>query len=453
VDLRPVGLLIEPDKTDSLLEDAFTPVMLKFDTEMEKNDAEGVLQVNSDSGTVNGDRYWVKNDLYFVPVAGWTAGVRYTLSLSGTIRTVDGRELRLERHVSFYAINRNEMPVLERISPKDGASIGTGDFVMEFNFSLPMDRLSVETSLTIDGTGNKIFEWQDDKSLKIYFDKALNPWSQYKWNIKDNAKSIDGVPLARSYSGYFFTDVDKTLPKVEKIYPVLSTDGLWYPTGMELESGLEAGHGIAVEFNKVMGENALRSVRFEPSLSGRIELLSENSIVYIFSRNPEPETNYTLIVSGDTRDSEGLKIGADYRVNFIPNIPFLNVLSVGINDESYFIDDISSHNVLQIDIDSVKSEFYFTIRFSLPFNDEDKHNSVYRISLSPFFPGSLPPVALNYVYWVSDDRLSMCWEGLKNGSSEMPNYYKLTIPGGKGGINIDGVMYMKKDITVYLEAY
>jgi hypothetical protein len=71
-----------------------------------------------------------------------------------------------------------------------------------------------------------------------------------------------------------------------------------------------------------MGESVLRSLRFEPSLVGKAEFLSEKSIVYIFSRDPEPETVYTLTVSGDARDSEGLKTGEDYSLNFIPDIPF-----------------------------------------------------------------------------------------------------------------------------------
>ena len=125
IDLRPINVKVEPGESNALLPESFSPIILKFDTEMEKNGAEGLLQISSDSGVVNGDRFWEGNNLYFVPVAGWAAGVRHTISLSGTVRAVDGRELRLEKFVSFFAINKNEPPFLEWFYPEDGASTGT----------------------------------------------------------------------------------------------------------------------------------------------------------------------------------------------------------------------------------------------------------------------------------------------------------------------------------------
>jgi hypothetical protein len=452
IDLRLIELKIEPDKTDSILPEAYSPVILKFDTEMQKEDTEGIMQITSDIGSVRGDKYWKDNDLYFVPVQGWTAGVRYTLSLLGSIRSADGREMRIERFVSFYAINKNSPPVLEQYSPADGSSIGVKPAVFEFNFSRSMNKQTVESALTIDGIGNKTFEWaDDDKTLKVIPDKTLSVWTMYKWNIKDSAKSVDGVPLPKTYSGYFTTDLDQTLPQVTSVYPVLFADGCWYPSGTSLETGLRSGHGIAVSFNKPMGENVLRSLRFEPSLSGRAEMLSENSIVYIFTKDPEPETIFTLIVSGDTRDSEGLKTGSEYRTNFSVDIPYLNILTVTA-DRNQQIDNFSAmNNVLPVYVDQGTGLLTLSIHFSLMFGLEEKQNTPQKITLSPFFPRTLPPSALRYVHWISDDRLFLQWEGLKAGD-EVSHYYKLTIPGGKGGINSDTGIFMKEDFILYLEA-
>jgi hypothetical protein len=419
---------------------------------MEKNEAEGILQVSSDSGVTKGDRFWEDNSLYFVPVAGWTAGTRYTLSLSGTIRAVDGREIRLERFVSFYAINRSELPVLERFSPADGESTGTDGVCFEFYFSRPMSRLSVESALTLDGIGNKTFEWSDnDKALKVIPDSRLSALTLYRWNLHDTAKSTEGVPLARAYSSYFITDLDKILPQVKDVYPVLNTGGQWYPTGANIETGLMAGQGIAVSFNKPMGENVLRSLRFEPSLTGRTEFLSEKSVVYIFTKPPEPEKTYTLIVSGDTTDSGGLKIGEDYKVNFTPDIPYLNILSFYANDSPLVIDKNSPSPVLAVRVDPVNGEILLNIRFSLPLNNEEKQNIALKINLNAFFPRTLSSAALKKASWTSGDLLQMWWEGLTAGTEE-PHFYKLTIPGGKGGIGMTDGTYMKEDFIVYLEA-
>jgi len=453
VDLRPIGVTIEPNAQNSLLAEAYSPVILKFNTQMEKNEAEGILQISSDSGVVKGDLSWKDDELYFVPVAGWTAGIRYTLSLSGTIRAVDGREIRLERFVSFYAINKSEPPFLEWYSPSEGASAGTAGICLEFLFSRAMNRLSVESALTIDGIGNKTFEWSDnDKKLKVIPDGKLSVFTLYRWNLQDSAKNMEGVPLVKAYSSYFTTDLEKTFPQVEKIYPVLNSGGQWFPTGANIETGLSLGQGIAVSFNKPMGENALRSLRFEPSLTGKTELLSEKSIVYVFSKNPEPEITYTLIVSGDTTDSGGIKIGEDYKINFTADIPYLNVLSFFADGNSSIINkNSSSSSILSVPVKSATGEIYLNIRFSLPLKNEEKQNIALKINFYAFFPKTITSAALKDVNWISDDFLRMCWEGLTAGNEE-PHFYKLTIPGGKGGITMADGTYMKEDFIVFMEA-
>jgi len=450
VNLQPIGIKIEPDNS-SVLPGFYSPVIISFDTEMKKTETEKVINIHSDSGLTAGDLSWKNNNLYFVPVSGWTAGIRYNLDFTGMISSIDGREQRIDHYISFYAINRDDPPLLEWYSPFNGVSVSVNDVVFEFHFSCSMDRLTVESALTLDGIGNKTFNWSDDgKILKVTPDRALSPWRLYRWTLKDSAKNINGVPLPKSYSGYFTTDIDQILPEVEFIYPVLSSDGCWYPTGTDIETGLGAGHGIAVTFNKPMSENALRSLRFEPSITGRTELLSENSIVFIFTRDPEPEIVYTLIVSGDTRDLEGLKIGADFSINFTVDIPYLNIISLTANENSV-IDNFSVvNNVTPVLISSARGELSVSIRFSLPFTNEEKQTVPQKINILPFFPRTLPPVALQYVSWISDDRLIIRWEGLESG--EVPNYYKITIPGGKGGINPQKGIYMKEDIIFYLEA-
>jgi len=200
-----------------------------------------------------------------------------------------------------------------------------------------------------------------------------------------------------------------------------------------------------------MGENVLRSIRFEPSLAGKTEMLSENSVVYIFSKDPDPETTYTMIVSADTKDIEGLKTGNEYRVNFVPDIPFLKVIGLKIRDIS-FSENLYSDASLLSRIDQGTGRLYLTIYFSLPFTMEEKQNIVSKITIVPFFPKTLAPIALEYVNWISDDRLLMHWEGLSAGEKGISHYYKLTIPGGKNGITNGTGMYMKENFSVFLEA-
>jgi hypothetical protein len=451
-DLRPVEITISPHTSDTVLSREYSPLSVSFNTEMVKKEAESLLTVSSDTAVVEGDCSWNGNTLLFVPVAGWKAGTRHTLSLSGMARSLDGREIRLERYIFFYAINKSPPPLVERHIPADGESVRANGLTMEIYFSREMDRVSVETALSIDSVGDKKFEWTDDnKKIRIIPERDLSPWIQYRWTLKNSAKSVDGVSLAKTVSAVFCTDLDQELPEVSRVYPVLQSGGRWIPSGGSLEEDLGPGLGIAVEFSKPMGDTVVRSLRFEPSISGRTERLSSKKIIFIPSRDPEPETVYTLIVSGDTVDTEGLKIGSDYRRIFTADIPFLRILSIKTTDA-----DSSEWtwdgNILPVQANETDGLVRFSIYFSLPFTDEAKQKIVLAISVTPFFPINLDPIALRSVTWHSDDRLTMEWERFTIGTTDEPHYYKFLIPGGRGGIDNGNGMYLSNEISLYMEA-
>jgi hypothetical protein len=426
---------------------------------MNKKDAENLLTVSADSAMVECDSCWNGNTLTITPVSGWTAGTRYLFGISGFARSLDGRELRPEKYIYFYALNNSPPPLVEWFSPSDGESVSACNFTLEIRFSQPMEKISVETALDVNGIGEKKFEWSDEnKTLKIIPDKALSPWTVYRWSINAGAKSLDGVPLVQKISAIYCTDLDRIMPEVIDVYPVIQSDGCWFPTGGNLEEGFGSGLGLTVEFNKPMGDAVIRSIRFEPSLNGRTEKISEKTIVFIPTQDPQPQTVYTLIISGDTKDAEGLKTGNDYRRSFIADIPYLRVLTVSAADGTSL--DLSGYNagiydnpVLPVSVSEADGGLVrFSLHFSLLLNEEAKQKTALAISLVPFFPGNLDPIALRFVSWVSDDRIIMEWERLNAGSTDEEHYYKLLIPGGRGGIGNGGGLYLQKDICVYLAA-
>ena len=474
IDLRPIGFSIHPDRSETLLSSEYSPVRVTFDTAMDRQATEGVLSISYISGVVNGDISWTGNTLQFVPVSPWTAGTRYSLNFSGLLQSADGRELRVEKHIFFYAINKAPAPLVNWFYPEDGASVGAIiDYdgyspeqkpVVEIRFSLPMDRLSTETAFSIEGVGDKKFTWSDDNThLSITPEKNLSPWTSYRWTIKNSARSNDGVPLAKAVSARFITDLDKVLPCVRRIFPALYSDGRWLATGGSPETHLGPGQGIVIEFNKPIADSALNSIRFDPSLAGRTERLLETTVVFIPNRDPQPEISYTLIISSDVKDTEGLKMGEDYRMAFVADIPYLRILTFNADgapvldasavDTEKSEGDLNNGEAFVIPVDIAGGEvFRFTIRFSLPFSLSAKQNMPRNISLLPLFPGSLAPVALRFVSWISDDRLRMEWEGLKPGTAEEPHFYRLKIQGGKGGIDTGDGMYLKENLFIILEA-
>jgi hypothetical protein len=447
---------------NEVLPGEYSPVIVQFDTEMIKTSVQGVVLVSSGDASVEGDFLWEGNTLYFIPLAGWKSGVRYSLSLSGTVYTRDGRELRLDRYIPFYALSRSAPPVVESFFPADGASVEAGAggaVVAELRFSRPMDKTSTETAFTMDGLGERSFEWDDDdRRFRIRAEKNLSPWTTYRWAISAKAQSRGGVPLAKSVSAQFCTDADRLLPQVLRVFPAIRSGARWLPAGEDMDEGLGPGQGVAAEFNKPMGENLLKLIRFDPSLPGRTEKISESTVIYIPSRDPEPETVYTLIIPAEVQDSGGLRLGAEYLRVFRTDIPFLRIISFTADGVPPLEPEASGSGTLMggslavpVDI-AGGGVFRYTIRFSLPFTEEAKKETAFRIVLKPFFPGTLEPIALRSAVWLSDDQIRMEWEGVTPGVAGETRYYKLEVPGGKGGINNGGAMYLRENQYVYLEA-
>ena len=465
VDLRPIGISTIPEGPWALLPGTESPVVVSFDTEMERSSVERSLQIYSPNGIMDGELHWKHGNLYFDPSVPWMAGLRYGLKLSGTVCALDGRELPLSKDIPFFAVSRSFLPYVRSFSPPDGTSIGISvPAILELNFSHPMTRRSAEDALKLDIPGEKIFTWlDDDKTLYVSTDKPLNPWSVYRWSVSEKALSRDGAPLAKEFSGRFITDLDREFLRVVRLIPLMPPGtgpfpgtalwGSWEPAGISMEPGPGSGHGIGVEFSKpVDGDSLRRAFSFVPALPGRVEILSPVSAVFIPSKDPEPETVYLMRISGTLKDTEGLKMGEDYTSTFKADIPFLNIISISSGHEKLTAPESGSLFPVSVDTGGI---IRIIIHFSLPFNSVTtavQEECVFRISLRPFFPGTLPPVSLRSAQWWFPDRLILEWEGPERGTPGESHFYKLLVPGGSGGVHNGRGSFLEKDFILYLEA-
>jgi hypothetical protein len=184
-----------------------------------------------------------------------------------------------------------------------------------------------------------------------------------------------------------------------------------------------------------------------------VEILSPYSAVYIPSKEPEPETVYTMRISGALKDSEGLKMGDDFTITYQADIPFLRIISFS-SARDVARSSPESDSVIPVAVNTGGIIQCF-IHFSLPFDSANpavREDCAFKISLRPFFPNSLPPVSLRTVRWLSSDRLQIEWEGPEGGFPNEPHYYKLTISGGSGGVHNGQGSFLKNDFVLSLEA-
>jgi hypothetical protein len=433
---------------------------------MDRPETQKAFSVNSGGIAVKGDVRWNGRDLCFVPAEGWRPGIRYTLSLAGTIFALDGREARSAFYVPFYALSAAELPYLVSFSPEDGESTGVSPgegALLRLNFSVPMDRLSVEDALNINGLSEREFRWFDgDKTLEAVPGKNLSPWTVYRWTLSAAALSREGAPIAKEAGASFVTDADRIFPDVIEVSPLVRADpatGLyWQRTGGTLEDGPGSGQAIGIVFNKAMADSVLQAVRFEPALAGRTEWWTDKAVVFVPERDPEPETSYTLIVS-KTADRSGLMMENERRFYFVPDIPYLEIFSLTslisiapLTAGGPTLMTPENGSLCSAPVVMPDGIIALSVRFSHSFTVEAMAAAVLALRLEPYFPGILPQPGLRSARWWSDDTLVLDWEGAEPGGDGEAHYYRLVLPGGRGGVADGKGSYLREDYRFILEA-
>jgi hypothetical protein len=465
-DLRTVGFTTVPSRPGETLKESYSPVVLKFDTPVDKTSAENVFQVMGMEGSIGGDRRWEGNSVLFMPAEPWRPSLRYVLRLSGTVDALDGRQLNLFESIPFYALGPGTRPLVESVSPAPGAQVipaAVGEKILELEFSRPMDAQSVEAAFSLNCPGEKRLEWtHEGRVLQVYSNKALEPWTSYRWSLSMKALGADGSPLGKAEEGTFVTGQDREIPHVEKVLPLLPGDasliptwGTWKPLRESLSGGIRGGEAIGVKFSKPMNpEDLSRCFTLEPSLSGKIQMLSSQSLVFIPEKTPEPEAIYRIRITGETRDKRGLKMGSDHVEWVYSEVPYLELVSLKPGPsvpsvEAGFLQNPLSVPVYEPGIHTVK----LVLTFSEPFTAEARQEAAFNIDLSAFFPDTLSRAKLRWTWFSSDKTLNMEWEGVLPAQEEgMHHYYRLLLPGGKNGLHNGSGSWMKEDRVIYLEA-
>ena len=210
-----------------------------------------------------------------------------------------------------------------------------------------------------------------------------------------------------------------------------------------------------IVFSKAMDKNSIVSgLRFEPSISGIVEQYSPEAFIFLPLREPEIGTLYRLTVSADTKDTYGLKLTEEYAVNFIVEVPYLEIVSLaqsGINGEP---GGVESGNMITVKVSKATEECKLTFQFSQAVNDIQSRQATARsIRLDAFFPGTISTPVLRAAKWIGTgfDRLELEWIDVEPGDDTEPHYYRLTIPGGLSGISNGAGSFLKDTIIVYLE--
>ncbi|MDR0550758.1 MAG: hypothetical protein LBG72_01935 [Spirochaetaceae bacterium] len=462
IDYRPVEITTSPDKPDVILDNDTPEIYIKFNTPVNRIDAENILKITGGGAAVEGDVRWEENTLYWTPAAPLSPGIRYMLLFSGTVNALDGRDERVDITVPFFVLNSQKAPYLAAFSPEDGALTDNHgpEVKLRLVFSEEMNRKSVEENTSIDGQKNLVFTWIDNNTVDVYSKDTYTAFALYKWQVSEKARSIFGVPLAKKTGASFIVGKDTTPPRVKyvyaaKLYEVNPGEYKWQDMGLLSQTGLAKDCAVGIRFTKNMeGAAARNSIRFSPSLPGRAEQISGNTYIYIPDKQPEPEAAYTITVSRDAVCTSGIKLPEDYTSQFCVSIPYLSMLSLelrsGASETVISQDDIQNGAAYQIAA-RAGMDFQIVINWSEMWTEGAKINAAASVNLQPVFPAGLASVSLVRAKWRTQDKLELIWSGMESAAPGTQKFYKLSVSGGGSGIANGAGSYLKDTMVFYIE--
>jgi hypothetical protein len=441
---------------------------VRFGQEMHTLDAENAVSVKSINGFSEVNKSWDGNTLCLSPVKAWTPGLVYTVSVSGLLRTKDGREDNIEKRLSFVWGAISNIPFVSSFYPRNGEKTGVspedGAFVRLY-FSKEMDALSVEEAFVLGGFQEKEFVWTERNTVvEIRNKKNIEPFTKFSWTLKTSANSHEGFNLAREVAAEWTSDKDAERPAVLRAAPVMKTDlslltGEWIETGNTMEEGPGFGEGIKLVFSKRMDNASVRScVRFEPSVAGRVEIVNAKEIVFVPERGFSTDVFYTMTVSGETKDEYGIRMGEDYKACFTPDIAYLEAVFINVSNNLPGADasseDIKPFETAEINVRDHQSEITVQIEFSVPFTSENQLDCLDRMKLVKVFPNDapIPSIKSEECSAVGNRVFKAVWSGFYDVyTHNHPHFYKLTIPGGSSGITNGNGAFLQEDIVLFIK--
>lgn len=278
-----------------------TPVALVFSQPMvapaELNTPVELPQLRIDP-PLDGEARWIAVDtLLLQPTARMQPATRYQATIADL---PDVRGIELDQSFTWTWATR--APDLLARSPDDGDRWVAPRQPLVLTFSQPLDLGVVRAGLTLTPTmtGDLAAALQPGGTQVVTFTPALEwePDRTYEVAFAPQPPADDTPPAA-------FTWRFTTAPS-----PALVGR---FPGQGQL---LPRGQAIRLIFSTPMEADALRAgLTLEPAVEG-IDIVANETMVRL-NANLQPSTAYTLTVTSDVTDRNGVPLGSDYRLRFL----------------------------------------------------------------------------------------------------------------------------------------
>jgi hypothetical protein len=430
-------------------------IRLTFSKAVERSAAESLLSIASVDGIASGDLSWSGRTLVFRPVPELVAAKRYRLEFRGRVTLFDGRQFDVRREVPFFSVSAEPGLRVVGFSPANGASAAVAS-PLTLTFDAAVDAGSFTEGFTVSPSASYTTSWSAD-SRTVTVEPLAWTGGNVSWRLSTAVRSSSGVPLTAALSRSFQTNADQTPPMVMGLAPAapLRIDPMtWVAAGPDLNA-IRTGDALLLTVSEPVSPRSLSSaLRLTPSVKGHWEtqrLVEPCEYVFLPDENWVPGTAYSLQLTGLEDDAGNLQ--RPYLTAFTPAVPYQQVTAItltGVSASVYGAESLGRPNVFPVCVPSGVAgalQIAVTLAFSEPFSSSDRTQFATLPFCTVLFPteGSLPPPALVTVSFADDATVVLIYQGFSAGSSAAPNYYRIRIPGGPGGLKTHSGSLLKED--------
>jgi hypothetical protein len=242
--------------------------------------------------------------MIFKPDADLEPGTQYTATISTAAKDLAGNSMAAAKSWQFTTLV--PPPVINNVSPPNGATEISRSSVVYAVFNRSMDKPATEGAFTLKRTSDGapvsgIFGWYGPTAMIFKPDADLEPGTQYTATISTAAKDLAGNSLAAEKTWQFTTVV---LPAVQSVSPPDSA------TGTPLSGVTYAIFNKSMDKASAEGAFTLKRTSDGAPVSGQFGWYGPTAMIFKPDADLEPGTQYTATISTAAKDLAGNSMAA-----------------------------------------------------------------------------------------------------------------------------------------------
>lgn len=256
-------------------------------------------------------------------------------------------------------------------SPSEEVVTIEDPLTVRIRFSSEMATARTEDAFSFENDDRQFpgrFSWQDGKQVVVFEpDEPPESPGEYRFSVETTAEDVYGNSLRDSFLHEFTIGTDRTAPEVVESSPI---------QGERVSASRPT---ITVTFTEPMlRESLLAAFSLSPDVRGAYLFLSDDAVLeYALLEDVETDTEYTVEVSTEARDSSGNPLADTFSITFrtvdLEDAEVLSVVTTDTGETLANVDTVYLNNDLGL---SFEKDTGFIVSFSRELSPSEAADAV-----------------------------------------------------------------------------